>query len=224
MGTSIEVTPTITEVSDLTSDRSITVTAQVTPSITVSDSVVLIDTITNNSSITITPPKEVLISVTTDSSSIITASTLALSSAGPKGDKGDQGDQGIQGIQGDQGIQGIQGVQGDQGIQGLQGIQGVKGDQGDPAEILTGLVTLDFGEGTTDASIVVTDVIKTTTSSVVITSMRIEATADHSVDELLIDPIRVTAHTIISGVGFTITGRMDNARANGTYKVNWVLN
>lgn len=51
--------------------------------------------------------------------------------------------------------------------------------------------------------------------------LRIEATAEHTVDELLIDPIRVTAGTIVAGTGFTIYGDMPYGTAYGTYKIDW---
>jgi hypothetical protein len=46
-------------------------------------------------------------------------------------------------------------------------------------------------------------------------------TADHPLDDLLYDPVRVTAHSIINGVGFSIFGQMNNADAHGTYNINW---
>jgi hypothetical protein len=60
-------------------------------------------------------------------------------------------------------------------------------------------------------------------TSRVIATMRIEETIDHPVDDLLIDPIRLAVKDIIAGVGFTIYGTMDNAPANGTYKIDWQL-
>lgn len=90
--------------------------------------------------------------------------------------------------------------------------------------VLAGAATLDFGSGAMAASIVVTGVNKVLATSVVSAFTRIEATPQHSVDELLVDPIRVFAHSLVVGTGFTITGRMDNAPANGTYKIDWLVN
>ena len=53
--------------------------------------------------------------------------------------------------------------------------------------------------------------------------MRIEDTADHIAEDLLIDPIRVEAFAIVPGGGFTIYGTMENAPANGKYNVQWAL-
>ena len=88
---------------------------------------------------------------------------------------------------------------------------------------ITGTETLDFGSGAMSTSVVVTDINKVFTSSFVAATLRIEATAEHSIEDLVIDPIQVTVQELVEGVGFTIVGRMFNARANGTYKVNWII-
>ena len=89
--------------------------------------------------------------------------------------------------------------------------------------VKTGVVTLDFGAGDLSATIVVTGVPSVKADSVVSAQVRIEVTDDHSTDDLLVDPIKVTVTDIVAGVGFTINGRMFNARANGTYTINWLL-
>jgi hypothetical protein len=92
------------------------------------------------------------------------------------------------------------------------------------ASSLKGVATLDFGSGSMDASAVLTGIGSMLADDMITVSTRIEATPEHNVDDFLIDPIRVDAHSIVAGVGFTITGRMDNAPANGTYIINWVVN
>tara|TARA_R110000782_G_scaffold110366_2_gene199699 strand:+ start:59 stop:367 length:309 start_codon:yes stop_codon:yes gene_type:complete len=92
-----------------------------------------------------------------------------------------------------------------------------------PLATQTGTATLDFGSGALSTATVVTGVTRIESASVVKAELRIEATADHSTDDLLIDPIDVTVKDIVAGVGFTIEGRMFNARASGTYTVNWIL-
>jgi hypothetical protein len=87
----------------------------------------------------------------------------------------------------------------------------------------SGIVELDFGVSSKTATFVVTGVSGITETSLVFPKMRIEATDDHTVDELLVDPIRVEAFSIVSGVGFTIYGTMENSSANGKYKVQWAL-
>jgi hypothetical protein len=87
----------------------------------------------------------------------------------------------------------------------------------------TGIAELDFGTGSSTATVDITGVNLVAQDSVIFCSMRIEATEDHSEDELLIDPIRVAVKSLITGAGFTIYGEMDNAPANGKYKVQWAL-
>tara|TARA_R110000803_G_scaffold91491_2_gene158904 strand:+ start:677 stop:1102 length:426 start_codon:yes stop_codon:yes gene_type:complete len=96
-----------------------------------------------------------------------------------------------------------------------------------PGGILVGLMSgtaeLDFGSGNKTATVAVTGISKVLTASRVIATTRIEATADHPVDDLLVDPIRTSVMDLIAGVGFTIYGEMDNATANGRYKVDWFI-
>jgi acetoacetate decarboxylase len=87
----------------------------------------------------------------------------------------------------------------------------------------SGIVTLDFGASNKTATAVVTGVGSISATSVVLVKMRIEDTADHIAEDLLVDPIRVEAFAIVPGVGFTIYGTMQNAPANGKYNVQWAL-
>jgi hypothetical protein len=84
-----------------------------------------------------------------------------------------------------------------------------------------GTAILDFGTGSLSTEVVVTGVSAIKEDSVVMVAMRMEATDDHPVDDLLIDPIRVVSKDIVTGVGFTIYGHMDNSRANVTYNIHW---
>jgi hypothetical protein len=99
-------------------------------------------------------------------------------------------------------------------ISSITALQGVK----------TGVATLDFGAGALSTETVVTGVPSITSSSIVSPQVRIEATDDHSSDEIIVDPIQVRAFDLVAGIGFTIEGRMFNADANGTYKINWLVN
>ena len=90
-------------------------------------------------------------------------------------------------------------------------------------EVKSGTAQLDFGNGSKTSEVVVTGVLSTTSTSKIMASMRIEATDSHSIDDLLIDPIRLATKDFVSGVGFTIYGAMDNASANGLYKIDWYL-
>jgi hypothetical protein len=87
----------------------------------------------------------------------------------------------------------------------------------------SGISELDFGLSSKTATVVVTGIASITSTSVVLCKMRIEDTEDHIAEDLLIDPIRVEAFAIVAGVGFTIYGTMENAPANGKYKVQWLL-
>lgn len=87
----------------------------------------------------------------------------------------------------------------------------------------SGVATLDFADNSNEATVDVTGVVSTLTTSVINVDMRIEATADNSVNDLLIDPIRVTVTARSAGVGFTIYGTMDHGPAQGLYKVDWSL-
>jgi hypothetical protein len=88
---------------------------------------------------------------------------------------------------------------------------------------VSGIATLDFGASNKTASFVVTGIGSITATSVVLVKMRVEDTADHIAEDLLIDPIRVEAFAIVAGTGFTIYGTMGNAPANGKYNVQWAL-
>jgi hypothetical protein len=85
------------------------------------------------------------------------------------------------------------------------------------------VLNLDFGSGSTETSTIITGVSGVTSTSIVNVTLRAEETSEHNVNDLLVDPIRVQAHSLVPGVGFTVTGSMDNATANGNYKVNWIL-
>jgi len=85
----------------------------------------------------------------------------------------------------------------------------------------SGIATLDFADDSNIATVDVTGVSEITATSVVIVQMRIEATADNTVSDLLIDPIRVTVSALDVGVGFTIYGTMNHGPAQGLYLVNW---
>lgn len=112
-------------------------------------------------------------------------------------------------------------VVGPAGKSGVNGINGLKGDSG--TAFTSGTVQLDFGSSNKTAEVVVIDVATVLSSSKVMAALRLEATVDHPVDDLQFDPIRVAVKNLVAGVGFTIFGAMDNASANGLYKVDWFL-
>jgi hypothetical protein len=99
-----------------------------------------------------------------------------------------------------------------------------------------GTTTIDFGSfpGKTDATVVVTGQAGITGTSLVEAWIYPTATADHNVDEHLVDPPRVVAGKIVADTGFTIYGFVDTrADANnqstqpmcyGLWTVAWVWN
>lgn len=88
----------------------------------------------------------------------------------------------------------------------------------------TGSSDLDFGSSSTSsssASLVVTGQTAITSLSSVRVWVNPIATADHSVDEHILEPLRVFAHSIDPGVGFTITGVCDTGATYGTFSIAW---
>lgn len=75
-----------------------------------------------------------------------------------------------------------------------------------------GTTTVDFGAfpGAMDASVAVTGQAGIVAGSLVEAWLRPAATADHTADEHLVEPLRVLAHTIVAATGFTITVLNDN--------------
>lgn len=71
-----------------------------------------------------------------------------------------------------------------------------------------GTVTLDFGAfpGASDASVTVTAQTGIVGSSLVEAWLRPSDTSDHTSDEHMVETVQVFAHSIVDGVGFTITG------------------
>lgn len=88
---------------------------------------------------------------------------------------------------------------------------------------IKGTAILNFGPGSSTAQISVTGVATITANSFVQCAVRVQATDQHSVDDLLYDPIQVSVSQLSTGSGFTIHGYMSNAQANGTYIVNWMV-
>ena len=160
-----------------------------------------------------------------------------------RGTKGDDGDPGLDGSDG-VGIDKISisenhhlmfkmtsGKTVDAGyVRGAAGVNASKGGRvtggysgGSASALLSpkGVVTLDFGTGSKTSEVVVSGVPSITPNSIVMCALRLEETAEHSVDDLTVDPISVSIKDLVEGVGFTLQGIMFNARANGTYKVHW---
>ena len=86
----------------------------------------------------------------------------------------------------------------------------------------TGSAVLNFGSTPcADASVVVTGQAAILATSKVEAFITLEATADHSIDEHKVEPIKITAGNIVAGTGFTIYGE-SNLQAYGQWNVTWV--
>lgn len=100
----------------------------------------------------------------------------------------------------------------------------------------TGTTTLDFGAfpGKSDASVAVAGQAAIVAGSLVEAWVRPAATADHTLDEHLVETLNVVAGNIVAGTGFTIYGVNVNqlsepdggkgTRIYGLWSVAWVWN
>jgi hypothetical protein len=72
----------------------------------------------------------------------------------------------------------------------------------------TGTAILDFGAfpGASDASVAVTGQTGIVSGSLVEAWIRPVDTVDHTADEHMIETLKVFAHSIVAGTGFTISG------------------
>ena len=167
---------------------------------------------------------------------------------GPQGVQGDPGPAGATGSQGPIGLTGPQGVQGDPGPAGATGATGPAGpgvpvggttgqvlaktsatdyatawvDPGGGGSATRGTTSIDFGAGDVAASVVVTG-----QAGILAASSRVRVhvsptdTADHSIDEHIIEPLRAFAHSIVDGVGFTISAVCDLGSTHGVFRIDW---
>jgi len=146
---------------------------------------------------------------------------------GEQGDSGDIGPRGLRGLTGPVGSTGAQGPAGAKRAFLLSGNDGDDGERGPPGRrgatgaagggggsVATGQTTVNFGSlpGKTDASATITGQASILGTSIVSAWVYPVATADHSIDEHLLEMLRVYAHTIVAGTGFTITALYDDTR------------
>jgi hypothetical protein len=176
---------------------------------------------------------------------------------GPQGNPGANGSIGINGAPGEDGSDGFDSfVPGPQGLQGVAGSNGIIGVNGSPGEdgadgfdsyvpgpagptgpagvgsVNTGITSIDFGAfpGKSDASVAITGQAGILALSTVNAWISPVATADHSVDEHIVETIRAFAGNIVVGTGFTIYARNDDtqtapnggaSRIYGQWAVTW---
>lgn len=60
-----------------------------------------------------------------------------------------------------------------------------------------------------------------TSSMRVIATVAARATADHSIDEHVVEEIEVRAGNVVDGVGFTLYARTRNDRLTGRWAIDW---
>lgn len=87
-----------------------------------------------------------------------------------------------------------------------------------------GSTTIDFGAwpGSDSASVAVTGQSGILSGATVRAWLRLEATAEHSVDEHIMAPLRISAGAIVAGTGFTIYAVFDAPVATyGEWSVQW---
>lgn len=92
------------------------------------------------------------------------------------------------------------------------------------SSVASGSALVNFGTVNSrhqGASISVTGQTGITLSSIVNVSTRIEATANHSIEEILSESPKFSVGNLIVGVGFTIYGSIPRGRSYGDFPVNW---
>lgn len=91
-----------------------------------------------------------------------------------------------------------------------------------------GTTTIDFGTfpGNTNVTLNITGQASITAGAEVDAWLSPAATADHSIDEHVVDGPRIMAGNVTAGVGFTIYGaaRDLGGKAYGLFTVSWVWN
>lgn len=88
----------------------------------------------------------------------------------------------------------------------------------------TGTSTINFGTISSRqnmATVVVSGQSGITTSSKVMVQARLTATADHSADEVMVEPMRFYAGNIVADTSFTIYGLLDEGTTYGDIEINW---
>lgn len=85
-----------------------------------------------------------------------------------------------------------------------------------------GRTTIDFGAGATNVTAEITGQAAIAATAEVDAWLIAEATADHSVDEHVIEGPTVLAGAVTPGVGFTIHAAAKDGRAYGQWSVAWV--
>ena len=102
-----------------------------------------------------------------------------------------------------------------------------KFDAVNAASTSTGTATVNFGtpaSNDTTTSVAVAGQSGILSTSVIQVAKRVEATADHSADEVLAENWEVEVGNIVPGVGFTIYAKCTVGRTYGRFNVDWAWN
>ncbi len=85
----------------------------------------------------------------------------------------------------------------------------------------SGRAVLDFGTSDTHVSVAVS-MPEITAAHLVTASVMAATTSDHTADEHVVEPLRITAGDIVAGTGFTVHGTLDSAgTTSGEFVVTW---
>jgi hypothetical protein len=92
--------------------------------------------------------------------------------------------------------------------------------------LATGTTTVDFGSGATQTNDTTKTVTITGQGSIVADSLveawiRPVVSADHSVDEHMIEALEVRAGNIVAGTGFDIVVHCILGKTHGVWNLNW---
>jgi len=89
-----------------------------------------------------------------------------------------------------------------------------------------GQAVIDFGakpSTTNSAQVAVTGLPLIVATSTLEASLRMEATGDHPLDDLMADAPEIFAGSITPGTGFVIYGKMKHGAGYGQYKINFTV-
>lgn len=141
--------------------------------------------------------------------------------AGPTGPVGPQGATGPQGAQGPTGADStVPGPPGDTGATGPQGATGLTGSTG---VITKGTTTLDFGTGADQAKVTIAASAVAADSTIILT-INPAGTADHGLDDHIIESFDLIPTNIVAGVSFDIIMKpRGNFNLQLTWAVKWAL-
>lgn len=101
-------------------------------------------------------------------------------------------------------------------------VEFVLGGGGGGGSGAAGLSVINFGVSGSDvASLAITGQTGITLTSFVSAHLTAIATADHSIDEHVVEEMDVRAGNIVAGTGFTIYARTRNKKITGNWTVAW---